>query len=88
MVDKEAWDETVIDVPEWDEPTEWIVCNGCGYKTQNSDEFMEHAAFSEVSPGCGAYHVDTEYIYHPAVTHTVHHDAVTHEITIKTTGSH
>ena len=83
VVDKEAWDETVIDVPEWDEPTEWIVCNGCGYKTQNSDEFMEHVAFSEVSPGCGAYHVDTEYIYHPAVTHTVHHDAVTHEITVE-----
>lgn len=82
VVDKDAWDEIVIDVPEWDEPTEWIVCNGCGYKTQNSDEFMDHAAFSEASPGCGAYHIDTEYIYHPAVTHTVHHDAVTHEITV------
>ena len=83
VVDKEAWDETVIDVPEWDEPTEWIVCNGCGYKTQDRDEFMDHAAFSEASPGCGAYHVDTEYIYHPAVTHTVHHDAITHEITVE-----
>lgn len=83
VIDKEAWDETVIDVPEWDEPTEWIVCNGCGYKTQDRDEFMDHAAFSEASPGCGAYHVDTEYIYHPAVTHTVHHDAVTHEITVE-----
>lgn len=82
VVDKDAWDETVIDVPEWDEPTEWIVCNGCGYKTQDRDEFMDHAAFSEASPGCGAYHVDTEYVYHPAVTHTVHHDAVTHEITV------
>lgn len=83
VVDKEAWDETVIDVPKWDEPTEWIVCNGCGYKTQDRDEFMDHAAFSEASPGCGAYHIDTEYIYHPAVTHTVHHDAITHEITVE-----
>lgn len=83
VVDRDAWDETVIDIPEWDEPTEWIVCNGCGYKTQDRDEFMDHAAFSEASPGCGAYHIDTEYIYHPAVTHTVHHDAVTHEITVE-----
>lgn len=82
-MDKEAWDETVTDVPEWDEATEWIVCNGCGYKTTNSEEFMGHAAFSEASPACGSYHVDTEYIYHPAVTHTVHHDAVTHEITVE-----
>ena len=83
VVDKEAWDETVIDVPERDEPVDWIVCNGCGYRTTSTEEFGNHAAFSEASPGCGAYHIDTEYIYHPAVTHTVHHDAVTHEITVE-----
>lgn len=82
VVDKEAWDETVIDAPERDEPVDWIVCNGCGYRTTSTEEFGDHAAFSEASPGCGAYHIDTEYIYHPAVTHTVHHDAVTHEITV------
>ena len=82
VVDKEAWDETVIDQAEWVESTEWIVCNGCGYKTTNSEEFMDHAAFSEASPACGSYHIDTVDTVHPAVTHTVHHDAVTHEITV------
>ena len=83
VVDKEAWDETVTDQAEWVESTEWIVCNGCGYKTQSRDEFMDHAAFSEASPACGSYHIDTVDTVHPAVTHTVHHDAVTHEITVE-----
>lgn len=82
VVDKEAWDETVTDQAEWVESTEWIVCNGCGYKTTDSEEFMDHAAFSEASPACGSYHIDTVDTVHPAVTHTVHHDAVTHEITV------
>lgn len=83
VVDKEAWDETVIDQAEWVESTEWIVCNGCGYRTTNSEEFMDHAAFSEASPACGSYHIDTVDTVHPAVTHTVHHDAITHEITVE-----
>lgn len=83
VVDKEAWDETVTDQAEWVESTEWIVCNGCGYKTQSRDEFMDHAAFSEASPACGSYHIDTVDTVHPAVTHTVHHDAITHEITVE-----
>lgn len=82
VVDKEAWDETVTDQAEWVESTEWIVCNGCGYKTTDSEEFMDHAAFSEASPACGSYHIDTVDTVHPAVTHTVHHDAVTHEIAV------
>lgn len=78
VTDQAAWDETVVDQAAWTETVEWIVCNGCGYKTQSRDEFLEHDAFSEASPACGSYHIDTEYIDHPAVTHTVHHDAVTH----------
>lgn len=78
VVDQAAWDETVVDQAAWTETVDWIVCNGCGYKTQSRDAFMDHAAFSEVNPACGSYHVDTEYIDHPAVTHSVHHDAVTH----------
>lgn len=78
VTDQAAWDETVVDQAAWTETVGWIVCNGCGYKTQSRDEFMDHAAFSEANPACGSYHVDTEYIDHPAVTHTVHHDAVTH----------
>lgn len=83
VVDKEAWDETVIDQAEWVESTEWIVCNGCGYRTTNSEEFMDHAAFSEANPACGSYHIDTVDTVHPAVTHTVHHEAITHEIKVE-----
>lgn len=65
------------------ESTEWIVCNGCGYRTTNSEEFMDHAAFSEANPACGSYHIDTVDTVHPAVTHTVHHETVSHEITVE-----
>lgn len=78
VTDQAAWDETVVDQAAWTESVEWIVCNGCGYRTTSTEEFSDHAAFSEASPGCGAYHIDTVDTVHPAVTHTVHHDAVTH----------
>lgn len=78
VTDQAAWDETVVDQAAWTESVEWIVCNGCGYRTTSTEEFSDHAAFSEASPGCGAYHIDTVDTVHPAVTHNVHHDAVTH----------
>jgi K+-sensing histidine kinase KdpD len=71
---KDAWDETVIDVPAYDKQ----VCNVCGAEFTGSDQVEKVGShIAAVHDAEGGYHD----VYVPAVTHTVHHDAEYKEVT-------
>lgn len=63
VVDEEAWDEPVYEAR--------LVCNVCGYVSDNTEEMSDHMAFE--------HDFDGSWYNDPVQVGTKHHDAVTHE---------
>lgn len=90
VVDKAAYDETVIDEPAkpaYDEQVvtgTLIVCNDCGREFSSNEDFNNHLGDIEDPSSCSGSNHNKDIIgtkHHdavPAKTHTVHHEAVTH----------
>ena len=63
VVDKEAWDEPVYEAR--------LVCNVCGYVSDDTDEMIEHMA--------DEHDADGSWYNDPVEVGSKHHDALTHE---------
>ena len=63
VVDEEAWDEPIYEAR--------LVCNVCGYVSDNTDDMIDHMAFE--------HDADGSWYNDPVEVGSKHHDAVTHE---------
>lgn len=63
VVDEEAWDEPIYEAR--------LVCNVCGYVSDNTEEISDHMAFEHDFEG--------SWYNDPVQVGSKHHDAVTHE---------